>query len=153
MGDGESLRVEEAEERNVLVSSVGPDLAVSAAPTFSCMSLLRKSLTHWQMFIFFHVYAYIFNYTCALTYKKYIYCYLQIYSHLIMLLSAVNHEYLYTYIHTQTHSVPHTNKYDHTFTYLHPQVRTCLYFFFFHSFFEARKATLFGKQLMDKMAG
>ena len=93
------------------------------------------------------------NYTCALTYKKYIYCYLQIYSHLIMLLSAVNHEYLYTYIHTQTHSVPHTNKYDHTFTYLHPQVRTCLYFFFFHSFFEARKATLFGKQLMDKMAG
>lgn len=32
MGDGESLRVEEAEERNVLVSSVGPDLAVSAAP-------------------------------------------------------------------------------------------------------------------------
>ena len=32
MGDGESLCVEAAEERNVLVRSIGPDLAVSAAP-------------------------------------------------------------------------------------------------------------------------
>ena len=32
MSDGESLRVEDAEERSILVRSAGPDLAVSAAP-------------------------------------------------------------------------------------------------------------------------
>lgn len=93
--------------------------------SFTCMSLLRKSLTHWQMCIFFHVHTHIFNYTCALTYKKYIYCYLQICSHLIMLLiqSTIN---IFIHIYTHKHTLPHTNKY-HTFTYLHPQVRTRLY--------------------------
>ena len=92
------------------------------------------------------------NYTCALTYKKYIYCYLQIYSHLIMLLSAVNHEYLYTYIHTNTLCPSYKQIWSHIHIFA-PSSEDMLVLFFFHSFFEARKATLFGKQLMDKMAG